>query len=181
MSRVMAGVKGGIGRGFAASLVPHVTCKHVRVICAARQLRLASLPRRHLGTCDGKCCGTRSASMLAVSGDQSEQVHACRSVASPSQRAERSPTTRGGAQEPPEGQLVAIPLLPGACEAVGGGTEAFARFNRRQLVLPGSTDMVPFGHSWRIGRSDFDRFWAFKLTTDKFTFLVQTWRLSRRF
>ena len=66
-------------------------------------------------------------------------------------------------------------------EALGGGTEAFARFNRRQLVLPGSTDMVPFGHSWRIGRSDFDRFWAFKLTTDKFTFLVQTWRLSRLF
>ena len=57
MSRVMAGVKGGIGHGFAASLVPPVTCKHVRVICAARQLRHASLPRRHLGTCDGKCCG----------------------------------------------------------------------------------------------------------------------------
>ena len=90
----MAGVKRGNGRGFAASLVPHVTCKHVRVICAARQLRLASLHRRHLGTCDGKCCGTRSASMLAVSGDQSEQVHACRSVASPSQRAERREVER---------------------------------------------------------------------------------------
>ena len=95
ISRVMAGVKGGIVRGFAAWLVPHVTCKHVRVICAARQLRLASLPRRHLGTCDGKCCGTRSGSMLAVSGEQSAQVHAYRSVASPSQRAERRVQLRG--------------------------------------------------------------------------------------
>ena len=90
----MAGVKGGIGRGFAASLVPHVTCKHVRVICAARQLRLASLPRRHLGTCDGKCCGPRSGSMLAVSGEQSAQVHAYRSVSSPSHRAERREVER---------------------------------------------------------------------------------------
>ena len=94
MSRVMAGVKGGIGRGFAASLVPHVTCKHVRVICAARQLRLASLPRRHLGTCDGKCREARSGSMLAVSGDQSAQVHAYRSVSSPSHRAERREVER---------------------------------------------------------------------------------------
>ena len=90
----MAGVKGGIVRGFAASLVPHVTCKHVRVICAARQLRLASLPRRHLGTCDGKCCGPRSRSMLAASGDQSAQVHAYRSVSSPSHRAERREVER---------------------------------------------------------------------------------------
>ena len=57
-----------------------------------------------------------------------------------------SRTTRDGAHEPPEGQPVAIPLLPGAWEALGGGTDAFARFNRRQLVPPGSTDLGPFGH-----------------------------------
>ena len=134
----------------------------VRVICAARQLRLASLPRRHLGTCDGKCCGTRSGSMLAVNGEQSAQVHAYRSVASPSQRAERREVER-------KSRLKASSLRSRCSRPLGkhlgGGTDGFARCNRRQLLPPGSTDLVPFGHSWRIGRSDFDRFWAFKLGT----------------